>query len=60
DETLEFLDLEPFCPETLGNHYPGRYRVEMEGTVRRRLEEHFQPHNQRLFRLLGRSFDWTS
>ena len=60
DETHQFLGLAPFYPETLGNYYPGRYRVAMEGRVRRRLEAHFQPHNQRLFRLLGRSFDWTS
>ena len=59
DQTHEFLGLDPFSPVTLGNRYPGRYRVAMEGAMRRRLETHYEPHNQRLFRLLGRSFDWT-
>lgn len=31
----------------------------MSATTRRRLQRYYAPHNERLFRLLGTSFDWT-
>jgi hypothetical protein len=37
----------------------GRY-AEMDEKVRRQLTEHFQPHNERLYRLVGGNFGWES
>jgi hypothetical protein len=34
------------------------YEQEMVPATRRRLEEYFEPHNRRLYELLGRDFGW--
>lgn len=53
---LEFLGLEPWggAPGRLnGGSYPP-----MAESTRRRLRERFAPHNERLYRLLGRDLGW--
>ena len=37
----------------------GRY-AEMDEAVRRKLTDHFRPHNERLYRLVGENFGWES
>jgi hypothetical protein len=58
---LDFLDLPEWEPEDsklLGNkRNEGRYE-EMDPATRRRLEEYFEPHNQRLYKFLGTDFGW--
>jgi hypothetical protein len=36
----------------------GRYDEKMDPATRRRLEEYFEPHNQRLYDYLGRDLGW--
>ena len=67
----DFLGLPGWEPEALGprddgrnldkyeriKRNKGRYE-EMDPTTRRRLEEYFEPHNQRLYEFLGADFGW--
>ncbi len=59
---LEFLDLpdwEPGAEELMGSkRNEGDYGWEMDPDTRRRLEEYFEPHNQRLYDFLGIDFGW--
>jgi hypothetical protein len=64
-ETLKlafaFLELPEWEPEAsqLGNkRNEGRYEQQMDPATRRRLEEYFEPHNQRLYDFLGVHFGW--
>jgi hypothetical protein len=58
---LEFLGLPQWEPEAEelmgGKRNEGRYE-EMDPATRRRLEEYFEPHNQRLYEFLGTDFGW--
>ena len=58
---LEFLGLPEWEPEAEelmgGKRNEGRYE-EMDPATRRRLEEYFEPHNQRLYDYLGTDFGW--
>jgi hypothetical protein len=58
-EVLDFLGLEPFEPprhdELHGFDYEGQ-----PAHTRERLLEFFAPHNERLFALLGRRYDWSA
>jgi hypothetical protein len=68
---LHFLDLPEWEPETLEfrnkraeDKYArrklnkGGYGQRMDPATRRRLEEYFEPHNQRLYDYLGVDFQW--
>jgi len=58
---LDFLDLPDWEPEvsklTGNKRNEGRYE-EMNPSTRRKLEEYFEPHNQRLYEFLGVDFGW--
>jgi hypothetical protein len=59
--TLGFLDLPEWEPEAadLGDKVnKGRYDQGMSPELRKRLEEFFEPHNQRLYEYLGVDFGW--
>lgn len=61
DVVLNFLDLPAWEPEAseLGQkRNKGPYEGGMEGETRRRLEEYYEPHNQRLYDYLGKDFGW--
>jgi hypothetical protein len=62
EDVLEFLDLPEWEPEASelegGKRNAGRYGEEMDPATRRRLEEYFEPHNQRLYDFLGTDFGW--
>lgn len=54
---LEFLKLPQWRPEAFNVRTQGRYEP-MDPAIRRRLEEHFAPHNRRLYEYLGTDFGW--
>jgi Sulfotransferase domain len=55
---LDFLNLPDWEPETLEVRNEGNYGRDMDPETRRRLEEYFEPHNQRLYEYLGVNFGW--
>jgi len=58
---LDFLDLpdwEPGASELRDKVNKGRYEQRMDPAIRRRLEEYYEPHNQRLYESLGVDFGW--
>jgi Sulfotransferase domain len=58
---LDFLDLpdwEPEASELRDRVNKGGYEQRMDPATRRRLEEYFEPHNQRLYEFLGVDFGW--
>jgi sulfotransferase family protein len=58
---LEFLELPEWKPDASELHdkrNEGRYEQMMDPTIRRRLEEYFEPHNRRLYEYLGVDFGW--
>ena len=58
---LDFLDLPDWEPgaleKTFTDRNEGHYK-EMDPVTRQRLEEFFEPHNQRLYEYLGVDFGW--
>jgi hypothetical protein len=58
---LDFLDLpdwEPEASELRDKVNKGGYENRMDPAIRRRLEEYYEPHNQRLYEFLGVDFGW--
>ena len=58
-EVLAFLGLDPFEPERHERLHGFDY-VPQPRHTRERLLEYFAPHNERLFALLGRRYDWSA
>jgi hypothetical protein len=59
--TLEFLDLPRWEPEASAlrsKRNKGDYEQKIDPTIRRRLEDYFEPHNRRLYEYLGIDFGW--
>jgi hypothetical protein len=54
---LSFLGLPPFHAQKFQRFNVGDY-PQMDSAVRTRLTRYFAPHNDRLYRLLGRDFGW--
>ncbi len=54
---LSFLGLRPWQPESFGRFNAERV-ASLDPALRRRLADFFRPHNERLFDLIGRRFDW--
>ena len=54
----DFLGLPEWEPEALENRNKGSYESGMDPATRRRLEEYFEPHNQKLYEYLGKDFGW--
>ena len=57
DQIFDFLGVSSFQTENLRNLNVGEYK-EMNADTRKFLIKYFKPHNERLYRLLQRSFDW--
>jgi hypothetical protein len=58
---LDSLDLPSWEPEASNlsdKRNAGKYERRMDPALRRRLEEFFEPHNQRLYEYLGEDFGW--
>ncbi len=62
DETLnkvfEFLNLKQHTPKNLQRKHVGNYKESMNPETRKKLIEYFRPHNEKLYKFLGRKFDW--
>jgi len=61
ERVLSFLELPAWAPkagELHNKRHSGGYTQEMQPAIRRRLEEYFEPHNRRLYALLGVDFGW--
>jgi len=56
-EILDFLDLPHEPLKTERNANPGKYPP-MKPETRQELVDYFRPHNQRLYTLLGKTYDW--
>jgi hypothetical protein len=54
-----FLGLAPHRSGRYEPFYQGNYDRGMPPELRRRLMEHFEPHNRELYRWLGEEFDWA-
>ena len=57
DQIFDFLEVSSFQAKNLKNRNVGSYKEMNKGT-RKFLIEYFKPHNERLSKLLQRSFDW--
>ena len=57
DQVFDFLGVHPFQVGSLKNRNVGNYK-EMNEDTRKFLIEYFRPHNERLSKLLQRSFNW--
>lgn len=55
---LRFLGLPAWKPPGAQAQNPGGYGTTMDWVTRRSLEEHFRPHNEKLYAMLGRTLDW--
>jgi hypothetical protein len=55
---VAFLELRPFEPADFGQHN-SRQGAPMDPKTRRKLEEHYAPHDQRLARMLGSPLHWS-
>ena len=58
DQVFRFLEVRPFQAVNLRNLTVGNYKEKMNKDTRKFLVEYFKPHNEKLYKLLQRSFDW--
>jgi hypothetical protein len=58
ERVLDFLELPTWEPEASEKRNRNKYEQEMHPATRQRLEEYFEPHNEKLFEHLGVEFDW--
>jgi hypothetical protein len=56
ERVLDFLDLPSWKSEALKNRNTGKYELEMDPATRQRLEEYFEPYNERLYKQWGVNF----
>jgi Sulfotransferase domain len=57
DGVHDFLELPPRRPDQLQARFAFDYAA-LPGETRRRLEDYFRPHNERLYELVGIDFGW--
>ena len=57
DQVFDFLEVAPFQVKNIRDLNVGSYKT-MNKNTRKCLVEYFKPHNEKLYRLLKRSFDW--
>jgi hypothetical protein len=58
ERVLEFLDLPRWEAEASEKRNKGEYEATMDPATRQRLEEYFEPYNERLYEHLGVDFEW--
>jgi hypothetical protein len=56
ERVLDFLDLPSWKSEALKNRNKGKYELEMDPATRQRLEDYFEPYNERLYKQWGVNF----
>ncbi len=57
-EVLEFIGLPPYQLDTFKVYNPHKYS-EMDPGLQRELSEYFDPHNRKLYDLIGDDFGWN-
>jgi hypothetical protein len=57
-QVLAFLGVRSWQPSDFARHFAGGYKAKMSAEMRRKLIDHFAPHNQRLYDVLGQRYDW--
>lgn len=61
-QILEFLGLEPYIPGDMHPRNASNYSKKQQHTINKEfhayLQDHFRPHNQRLYEYLDRDFGW--
>ena len=57
-QVLNFLKLPDWSPQKYRKYNNNSYPQEIEPSTRKYLTEYFQPHNQKLYELLGVDFGW--
>jgi hypothetical protein len=60
DSVLRFLELPQHQLKDIRVVNAGHYGGRMDADLRRRLVDYFRPHNERLFRLIGQTYDHWS
>ena len=58
-QVLEFLKLPDWTPKNYQKHNYNRYLQKMNSDTRKHLIKYFQPHNQKLYELLGVDLGWN-
>jgi len=58
NDVFKFLNLTSFSPKNLQRQHIGKYKEKMKTETRNQLIQFFKPHNERLFKFLGKTFDW--
>ena len=56
-QTFEFLDLPNYTIKNKFKHNVGKY-PKMQESTRKLLVDYFRPHNQELYKLIGKELDW--
>ena len=56
-EVVNFIGLNPWAPEKFKVFNAGGEYDKMSDTLRRKLLDYYQPHNEKLFQLIGKRFD---
>jgi len=57
-QTLEFLELSNFKLSSYNRFNYYNDQPKMDNTIRQKLIDYYKPHNQRLYKLLNRDFNW--
>jgi len=57
DRVSDFLDIPIWENEEFGRYNVGNYS-KMDSDIRKRLLEYYEPHNRKLYKLLGVDFGW--
>ncbi len=54
----QFLGLPPWEPSAFKRANEAKYSSQIQPPLRQQLADYYRPHNQRLYKLLGRDFGW--
>lgn len=58
NDVLDHIGLKTNIECVSQSYNTGGYESEMQDDIRKKLINHFKPHNMRLYKFLGREFDW--
>ena len=60
DELFQFLGLHKYKIEYKKNPKDDYPHIKMDYSTRKKLIDFFKPHNERLYKLIGKNFDWEN
>jgi len=58
DKVIEFLCLKPWNVEKYHKYQNAKNKILMNENMKNKLIDFFKPHNEKLFKLIGKRFDW--